>query len=225
MNNRSTGITTHSRALLTLAIGLLCLVSGLGAQTPARSTRVSAYFPAGDAQRGENLAMGCVACHKAAVPPLGDPPVHAPSLRHQRASAIFYALQDYRSGQRHDPVMRPIAASLDDQQMRDLAIYLAGKPAPIPKASLTGAHDQAASVCAFCHGETGLGEMDGYPVLAGQYLDYLDKAFSDYRTGSRSNPTMSAIARKFTAQQAHDLAAYYASYSALEPIPLEAPSP
>ncbi len=147
---------------------------------------------------------------------MGDPPMHAPLLRHQRVSAIFYALLDYKFGQRADPVMRPIAATLDEQEMRDLAVFLAGDPAPIPKPSLAGVHDQVASICAFCHGETGLGEMDGYPVLTGQHLDYLDKALAAYKNGSRSNPTMSVIARKFTAQQAHDMAAYYASYPGLE---------
>lgn len=217
----------HHRTSMALALGVLTLTVSVGAESPApaSATRPSAYFPAGDPQRGQRLATACVSCHAAEAPPLGDPPVHAPLLRHQRVSAIFYGLQDYKSGQRADPVMRAIAATLDEQEMRDLAVYLAGNPAPIPKPSLGGMHDQVASICAFCHGETGLGELDGYPVLTGQYLDYLDKALAAYRNGSRLNPTMSVIARKFTAQQAHELAAYYASYPGLESTLPESISP
>ncbi len=209
------------------AASLLCLFLPTrdGAQSPASVTRLSAYFPAGDPQRGGKLAASCAPCHAAAAPPLGDPPVRAPKLRHQRMSAIFYALQDYKTGRRRDPVMRAIAEPLGDQEMRDLAVYLAGAPAPIPKAMLTRAHARAADLCAFCHGETGLGEMDGYPVLTGQELGYLEKALGDYRSGSRSDLTMMVIAREISPGEAHDLAAYYAVYAGLESIPAEAAAP
>ena len=218
-------VTRFIRTALTASLVLLCVATGTAAQSPTRTTRLSAYFPAGESQRGEKLAAACGPCHSAAGPPLGDPPVLAPRLRHQRSSAIFYALQDYKSGRRRNLVMHPIAGSLSDQDMRDLSVYLAGDRTPIPKASLTEAHDQAASVCAFCHGETGLGEMDGYPVLAGQYLDYLEKALADYRSGSRSDPTMSVIAKEITKTQAHAIAQYFAAYDVLESIPTAAPTP
>jgi cytochrome c553 len=191
----------------------------LNAPTQREFTRPSAYFPAGDPERGRTLALQCEACHVDSAPAVGDPPVHAPRLRHQRASAIFYALQDYKTRRRDSAVMRTIAAPLDDQQMRDLAVYLAGERTPIPKPALTAAHDRSAAVCGFCHGETGLGEMDGYPVLAGQHLDYLEKALADYRSGSRSDPTMSAIVKRISPREARELAEYFSAYSALESIP------
>ena len=145
--------------------------------------------------------------------------MHAPRLRHQRASTVFYALQDYKAQRRKSVLMQAIVTPLNDQQMRDLAVYLAGEPAHVPKPALSATHDQAGSICAFCHGETGMGEMDGYPVLAGQHVDYLQKALADYRSGSRSDPTMSAIVKLITPREAHDIAEYFAAYTGLESIP------
>jgi cytochrome c553 len=199
---------------------LLCLICPVHAQQAENVTRPSAYYPAGDPERGESLAVQCAACHIEAAPPVGDPPVHAPRLRHQRASAIFYALLDYRAKRRRSTVMEPIARLLSEQDMRDLAVYLAGpRLTTLPKPVRTAAHDRAASICGFCHGETGLGVMDGYPVLAGQHVDYLDKALADYRSGARTNPTMAVIAQEITPEQAHELAQYFAQYADLESIP------
>ena len=213
------------RAASGVFIALLCVAYCVSAESLPPTTRLSAYFPQGDAQRGEVQARVCVPCHAAASPAMGAPPIHAPKLRHQRASAIFFALQDYKSGRRDNKIMRAVAASLNDQDMRDLSVYLAADRAAIPKASFTAAHDQAASLCAFCHGETGLGEMDGYPVLAGQQLDYLEQALADYRSGARSDPTMSVLIKKITEKQSRDIAEYYAAYTALESMAAPAPIP
>jgi cytochrome c553 len=116
--------------------------------------------------------------------------------------------------------MGPVAESLSDQDMRDLSVYLAGsRLASPPKPVSSAAHNLAGSICGFCHGETGLGLMDGYPVLAGQHRDYLEKALADYRSGARKDPTMAGIVRQITQQQAAELAAYFSAYPALESIP------
>jgi cytochrome c553 len=66
--------------------------------------------------------------------------------------------------------------------------------------------------CAACHGKDGRSPVDpGYPIIAGQYSDYLLKALQDYHTGARKNPIMGAIAQPLSAQDMRNLAAYYAS--------------
>jgi len=45
--------------------------------------------------------------------------------------------------------------------------------------------------CAACHGENGDKPLaPEYPILAGQYADYLTQALRQYATGRRTNPIM-----------------------------------
>jgi cytochrome c553 len=48
------------------------------------------------------------------------------------------------------------------------------------------------AACAACHGENGAKPIrPEYPILAGQYADYLANAMRAYRDGRRQNPIMS----------------------------------
>lgn len=45
--------------------------------------------------------------------------------------------------------------------------------------------------CAACHGENGDKPLaPEYPILAGQYADYITQALRQYRDGQRTNPIM-----------------------------------
>ena len=51
--------------------------------------------------------------------------------------------------------------------------------------------DDKLAACAACHGENGDKPLaPEYPILAGQYEDYLVAALKAYRDGRRSNPIM-----------------------------------
>jgi cytochrome c553 len=65
--------------------------------------------------------------------------------------------------------------------------------------------------CQACHGPDGLGTNPMYPVLAGQYEDYLAQALRAYRDGSRKNAIMMGLAAPLSDEDIDDLAAYYAS--------------
>ncbi len=69
-----------------------------------------------------------------------------------------------------------------------------------------------AQACAACHGPEG-NKPTGpdFPIIAGQYPDYLRKALTDYKSGARSNPVMKGFAAPLTKQDIDDLAAYFAS--------------
>jgi cytochrome c553 len=69
--------------------------------------------------------------------------------------------------------------------------------------------------CVACHGDDGRGIAPNYPVLAGQYADYLALALRQYRSGERNNPLMSPFAANLSDADIADLAAYYASKRAL----------
>jgi cytochrome c553 len=196
-------------------IGSMALACSMAAVLLHAASSTYAGFHPADAARGKGLAAPCMACHGASSLTFGDVPYHAPKLGGQRASAIFRALLDYRDGRRHDVIMPPIAAVLPLQDMRDVAAYLAGeqiKPsfAPVPN---SWARAKVMDDCAACHGETGLGVMEGYPIIGGQYQDYLVHALRRYKSGERGDPTMIAMARKLTDKQIVELAAYFDSLS------------
>lgn len=66
--------------------------------------------------------------------------------------------------------------------------------------------------CIDCHGEAGRAPIDPtYPILAGQYHDYLEHSLQMYRDGDRSNPLMATQAADLTDQEIADLSAYFAA--------------
>ena len=53
--------------------------------------------------------------------------------------------------------------------------------------------DQKLAACAACHGENGAKPiMAEYPIIAGQYADYLATALRAYRDGRRNNVVMAS---------------------------------
>jgi cytochrome c553 len=65
--------------------------------------------------------------------------------------------------------------------------------------------------CAACHGADGNSPTTAFPIIAGQYQDYLIRAMEDYKTGKRNNPIMAGFAAAMDDQDRADLAAYFAS--------------
>lgn len=64
--------------------------------------------------------------------------------------------------------------------------------------------------CAACHGADGNSGTPTFPILAGQYEDYLVHALKQYRSGERQNAIMGASAN-LTDEEIDDLAAWFAS--------------
>jgi cytochrome c553 len=64
------------------------------------------------------------------------------------------------------------------------------------------------SVCAGCHGSTGISAAGGFPNLAGQKEEYLRNALTAYREGTRKAPIMNNMAASLNDQQIADVAAY-----------------
>jgi len=67
------------------------------------------------------------------------------------------------------------------------------------------------AVCAGCHGADGNSMNPEWPKLAGQHAGYLAKQLKDYKSGSRENATMNAMAAPLSEQEIENLAAYFSS--------------
>lgn len=84
-------------------------------------------------------------------------------------------------------------------------------PASAGNVSLGKAKSEEAA-CIACHGADGVKGLDNtYPILAGQYEDFISRALTDYKLGRRKNAVMTGIAAGLSKQDIENLAAYYAS--------------
>lgn len=68
-----------------------------------------------------------------------------------------------------------------------------------------------ARMCAVCHGEFGVSVLPNAPSLAGQPEIYLTAQLKAYRSGKRSDETMSVVARPLTDADIADLTAWFSS--------------
>ena len=173
---------------------------------------------AGDPALGEKKFYTCYGCHGLDNYRNAYPDYSVPKLRHQHASYIVAALQEYRSGERPHPTMHAQAASLSDQDMEDIAAYLQGAEPTRPSAAAPGKSPKQVAACVACHGEDGLGveaALTPKPaVIAGQHVDYLEQALTSYRNGRRKNVVMDGMAQLLKTDEDVRIAAEYFSKQA-----------
>jgi len=75
-------------------------------------------------------------------------------------------------------------------------------------------------VCVACHGEQGVSVAPEFPHLNGQSGAAIYKQLHDYRTGSRTHPQMTDLAKALDEPVIADVAAYYAGQPKRNPNPV-----
>lgn len=74
---------------------------------------------------GQHKSAQCIACHGARGT-TSNPTF--PHLAGQNSTYLSLQLRKFRSGERYDPLMSPIAQTLTDEDIHDLAAYYAAIP-------------------------------------------------------------------------------------------------
>ena len=92
------------------------------------------------------------------------------------------------------------------------AFLVAATPAAAGDAA---AGKEKSKTCAACHGPDGNSPNADFPRLAGQYYDYLLRAISEYKGGTRKNAIMMPMVEKLTRRDMEDLAAYFSEQKGL----------
>jgi cytochrome c553 len=83
--------------------------------------------------------------------------------------------------------------------------------APVHAADVAAGKALAEASCADCHGDDGAGD-DDYPAIAGMSVEKFTRAMQEFQNGTRTkNPKMIKEAKKVSAAQVADLAAYFAT--------------
>jgi Ni/Fe-hydrogenase subunit HybB-like protein/cytochrome c553 len=114
-------------------------------------------------------------------------------------------------------VLSPITPLLPkDHRMKPLtvtAILVASLAlaASVHAADLAAGKAMAEDVCSDCHGADGKGDAD-FPAIGGMSVDKFSKAIQEYQDGTRTKDAkMTKAAKKLTAADVANLAAYYAT--------------
>lgn len=161
--------------------------------------------------------VACSACH-------GDHGITRtpgiPSLVGRDAQYLVAAMKAYANGQRKSTVMRELVSGLSDAELNNMALYFAQQSparAQTPSIGDAAAGKAAAASCAACHGAEGVSSNPAWPSLAGQDARYFIEAIDAYKNGSRTDPTMKALAASLDQQTIENLAAYYASQRPEQP--------
>jgi cytochrome c553 len=178
-------------------------------------------FVDGNAESGAGKAAVCAACHGPGGNSINP---EWPSLAGQSARYLFESLQEYKSGERKDPLMMGQVAALSEQDKKDLAVYFSQqtpKPGVASEEAIDiagplyrgGDAERGIAACAACHGPRGLGNPGaGYPRLSGQHAAYSAVALRHYRAGeragSRNGQMMTAVAKPLTDEEIEALASY-----------------
>jgi cytochrome c553 len=184
-----------------------------------------AQAPAGDAKRGHALAYTCNGCH--AIPNYKNvyPTYSVPKLNGQRPEYLVAALKAYKSGERSHGTMHSQATTMNEQDMADVAAYLAGPEVLTKSVNEVPAGKtvpKAAEVCRTCHGTNGVGITADFPTISGQHRDYIVRALLDYKKGGRKNPIMQPQAAALTNADIEALAAWYSAQTpALQVVPIK----
>jgi cytochrome c553 len=166
----------------TLALIAFGIVASAQAQGPVQ----------GDAGRGAVLAYTCHGCHGVPNYKNAYPNYSVPKLGGQSAAYLASALKAYATGERPHQTMHSQATTLSEQDRADIAAYLTAEG--VKPGEVVGTPPPATQTCVACHGADGAKTISPeYPVLAGQYADYVVQALKDYKNGRRKNPVMAGI--------------------------------
>jgi cytochrome c553 len=174
-----------------------------------------------DLAKGEaSFAGACAACHGADGN--SGTPVN-PILAQQHPQYLVKQLQEFKSGKRANAVMSGMAATLSDEDMKNVAYWLhskTAKPGFAKDKELValgeriyrgGIADRQVAACAGCHSPNGAGIPAQYPRLGGQHADYLSAQLSGFRDGLRKNNLqMSQVAAKLNDREIKAVSDYIA---------------
>jgi len=215
-------------AATTPAAGIAIAAAASASAAAPASGSAELPFTHGKVADGASKSAVCSACHG---PNGNSVNPDWPRLAGQNAVYTAEQLRLFRSGVRNNPVMKPLAATLSDQDIDDLAVYYeAQTPLGLEadpsywKAGetlyLSGDPPHEVPACVACHGPVGRGNLDaGYPALRAQQSVYVVKQLNDYASGARysgANPAaasrngimMFTIAKRLSPEQIRNVASY-----------------
>ena len=196
---------------------------------------------AGDIAKGQEKSATCQGCHGPDGNSLSD---EWPNLAQQHAGYLSKQLHNFQSGARKDPTMTSMAATVNDEDIKDIAAYFNSQKinrAAIAKEEFDpqllnvgrkiykgGNVYSGVPACAGCHGPHGVGNSPGkFPRLDGQKITYVTKQLKDFAAATRSNDPhsiMQNIASRLSEKEIAAVAIYIRSLGGEQQVGMEKPA-
>ena len=162
----------------------------------------------------------CLACHGVEGPSAS---AANPKLAGQHPEYLAKQLHEFKDGKRNNAIMKGFAATLTDDDIRNMAAWAKSKT---PKAGFAkdktlvalgekifrgGIADRQVPACAGCHSPNGAGMPSQFPRLSGQHADYTASQLTAFRDGVRKNSLpMMQVAAKMNDREIKAVADYIA---------------
>jgi cytochrome c553 len=171
---------------------------------------ISAAALAGPAKAAgvEDKLQVCSSCHGAAGVPTD--PKTMPIIWGQTEAFLTKQLHDYRAGDRENPIMKAMAGSLTQEELRPAAKYFAAKMWPEGHPAATATPPAGLAQCQACHQQDLKGGLPA-PRLVGQSYEYLIKQMTSFANGERTNNMdMVKVMQELAPDQREAMARYIA---------------
>lgn len=192
--------------------------------TQALAADATPLMAGGDPEAGKAKAQTCAACHG---PKGNSPQAQWPNIAGQHAGYTYKQLMNFKNKNgRENAQMTGMVATLDEQDMRDLAAYYSQQPHKVMGAAdeelvergrkiyLGGIPSKGVTACVACHGPRGMGNPAAdYPVVSGQWAQYLVTQLQYFRSGERANDPnamMRSLAEDMTDEEIRAVSEYMA---------------
>ena len=208
-----------AQSSLAVAVAFFAFPAATVAATDAKPAAAVPAKP--DLAKGEaSYSAVCAACHGAdgnsAIP--GNP-----KLAQQHPDYLIKQLTEYKSGKRNNAIMKGFASTLSDDDMRNIAYWVASKkvkPGFAKEKELValgeriyrgGIADRQVPACTSCHSPNGAGMPAQYPRMGGQHADYTAAQLTGFREGVRKNNLqMTQVAAKLNDREIKAVSDYIA---------------
>jgi cytochrome c553 len=205
-----------------LFVALLAVSSVAGAAEETKAVKADpakgeTIYTNGDASRN---IPACVSCHGAGG---NSTIVQNPKLSDQHEAYIYKQLANFKTPERNNPIMTPIAKALSEEEMHNVAAWLdkqASKPGAAKNKNTIdlgkkiyrgGIAEKNVPACASCHGPNGAGIPAQFARLAGQHQEYTSAQLTAFRAGTRKNSQqMTTIASRLSDEEIAAVSDYIA---------------
>jgi len=175
----------------------------------------------GDPVSGKAKSLLCQGCHGEDGNSLS---ALIPKLAGQNTVYISKQVHNFQSGTRVHGIMNGLAATVNDDDLIDIAAYFASLAKMKGDGSggnqtgkdlfLNGNTSRKIAACVSCHGVNGKGLEPNptmIPVIGGQHKDYLLRQLGNFRKGDRSNSpdgVMNGVTKSMSDAELESLAGY-----------------
>jgi sulfide dehydrogenase cytochrome subunit len=162
----------------------------------------------------EMISFACAGCHGTNG---GSAGLSMPSLAAQSKTAIVDAMKKFKSGERPSTVMGRLAKGYSDADFEAMGdffskqkIHFTGQT--VDKTKVAKGADLQEANCSRCHLEDGKEGKDDTPVMASQWLNYLQMQMDLYQSGKRKMPEkMAEKVKPLSKEDLDALLHFYAS--------------